>query len=49
MAIDFTLTPEQKALQTVVREYAQQMLAPATAAADRETDPQKAFEHMRPA
>ena len=34
MTIDFTLTPEQKALQATAREFAQDVLKPLVAAAD---------------
>jgi alkylation response protein AidB-like acyl-CoA dehydrogenase len=49
MAIDFTLTPEQKALQATTREFAQEMLKPLVAKADEEPDPQKAFRMVKPA
>lgn len=49
MAIDFTLTPEQKALQALAREFAQEVLAPLARAADAEPDPQKGFQLIRPA
>ncbi len=38
MAIDFTLTPEQKALQEQAREFAQDVLKPIVAKADAEPD-----------
>jgi alkylation response protein AidB-like acyl-CoA dehydrogenase len=49
MAIDFTLTPEQKTLQRTAREFAQDVLRPLVAKADAEPDPQKAFEMVKPA
>lgn len=47
MAIDFTLTPEEKGLQKTAREFAQEVLKPVVARADAEPDPQKGFEMMR--
>jgi nitroalkane oxidase len=49
MAIDFTLTPEQKMLQKTAREFAQDSLKPLVARADAELDPQKAFQMVKPA
>lgn len=49
MPIDFTLTPEQKALQATARTFAQEVLRPLVARADAEPDPQKAFELVKPA
>ena len=49
MAIDFSLTPEQKELQRVSREFAQEVLKPLVAAADAEPDPQKGFQMIKPA
>ena len=49
MAIDFTLTDEQKDLQRTAREFAQEVLKPVVAAADAEPDTQKAFQMMQPA
>ncbi len=49
MAIDFSLTPTQKELQRVAREFAQDVLRPLTAAADAEPDPQKGFQLIKPA
>jgi len=49
MAIDFTLTPEQKALQKVAREFAQDVLKPLVRRADAEPDPQKGFVTIKPA
>jgi alkylation response protein AidB-like acyl-CoA dehydrogenase len=47
--IDFALTPEQKKLQSTVRDFAERDLAPLTKKADREPDPQHAFEILKPA
>ena len=44
MAIDFTLTPEQKELQASTRAFAQDVLAPIVREADAEPDPLKAFQ-----
>ena len=49
MAIDFTLTDEQKELQRTAREFAQEVLKPVVGAADAELDTQKAFQMMQPA
>ncbi len=49
MPIDFTLTPEQKALQKLAREFAQDIVQPLVRAADAEPDPQKGFQMMKPA
>jgi alkylation response protein AidB-like acyl-CoA dehydrogenase len=49
MAIDFTLTPEQKTLRNTVREFARGTLAPLVAASDAEPDPQKGFQMIKPA
>lgn len=49
MAIDFTLTPEQKALQGTARQFAQEVLKPLVARADAEPDPQKGFQTIKPA
>ena len=49
MAIDFTLTDEQKGIQRTAREFAQDVLKPVVADADREPDTQVAFQMMRPA
>lgn len=49
MAIDFTLTPEQKALQKTAREFAREILKPLVAKADAEPDPQRGFEMIKPA
>lgn len=48
MAIDFTLTPEQKTLQKTAREFAQEVLKPVAITADAEPDTQKAFAMMKP-
>jgi len=49
MAIDFTLTTEQKALQLTARQFAQEVLQPLVSKADAEPDPQKAFMIVKPA
>ena len=49
MAIDFTLTAEQKALQSTAREFAQEILKPLVARADAAPNPQKAFQLVKPA
>lgn len=49
MAIDFTLTVEQKALQRTAREFAEGVLKPIVAKADAEPDPQKGFQMIKPA
>src|ERR687885_2021418 len=43
MAIDFTLTSEQKMLQTEVRDFAEHVLAPIVRQADAERDPWRSF------
>ena len=47
--IDFTLTPEQKALQKAAREFSQEVLKPLVRAADAEPDPQEGFQLIKPA
>ena len=47
MSIDFELTSEQKMVQKTVRQFAQEVLKPVIAKADREQDPQKAFQMMK--
>jgi alkylation response protein AidB-like acyl-CoA dehydrogenase len=49
MAIDFTLTAEQKTLQLTARQFALEVLKPLVAKADEEPDPQKAFQMVKPA
>lgn len=49
MAIDFTLTPDQKALQETAREFAQEVLKPLVAEADAEPDPQMGFRKIKSA
>lgn len=49
MAIDFSLTSQQRALQKVAREFAQEVLKPLVKAADAEPDPQKGFQMIKPA
>lgn len=47
--IDFTMTAEQKTLQKVVREFANDILKPIVRAADAEPDPLKGFQMIKPA
>ena len=47
MPIDFTLTPYQRRLQRVAREFANEILDPLVRAADEEPDPQKAFQAVK--
>lgn len=49
MAIDFTLTAEQKMLQKTARDFSQEVLKPIVAKADAEPDTQKAFKMIKPA
>src|SRR4051795_8412886 len=49
MAIDFTLTPEQKVLQEAARDFAQNVLLPVVREADEEPDPLRAFNLTKPA
>lgn len=49
MAIDFTLTSEQLALQKTAREFAQEVLKPVVAEADALADTQQAFVMMKDA
>ena len=49
MAIDFTLTDEQKSLKGDVREFAQNVLAPIVRGADAEPDPMRGFQLTKPA
>jgi nitroalkane oxidase len=49
MAIDFTLTPEQKQIQLAARDFAQTVLAPLAQSVDEEPDPLRAFQMMKPA
>ena len=49
MAIDFTLTKEQKAIQAEARAFAQEVLAPVTREVDAEPDPLKGFQLTKPA
>ncbi len=49
MAIDFSLTWEQKSLRKTAQEFSQDVLKPLVAKADAEPDPQKAFEMTKPA
>ncbi|TCK22191.1 acyl-CoA dehydrogenase family protein [Pseudonocardia endophytica] len=48
MPIDFDLTSEQKKLKYTAREFAQEVLRPASERADATTDPQDAFRAMKP-
>jgi hypothetical protein len=43
MAIDFTLTDEQRKLQLDARDFAENVLAPVVREADAEPDPLRAF------
>jgi alkylation response protein AidB-like acyl-CoA dehydrogenase len=47
MAIDFTLTAEQKKLQADVRDFAENVLAPAVREADAEPDPLRGFQRTK--
>jgi alkylation response protein AidB-like acyl-CoA dehydrogenase len=47
MAIDFSLTQDQKNLQKTAREFSVEVLGPIAAKADNEPDPQKCFEMMK--
>jgi hypothetical protein len=49
MAVDFTLTPEQKLIQLGARDFAQTVLAPIVQAVDQEPDPLRGFQMMKPA
>lgn len=49
MAIDFTLTAEQQAIQRTAREFSVEVLKPVIANADAEPDPQRAFLMTKPA
>ena len=49
MAIDFTLSDEQRELQHDVREFAETVLAPVVREADAEPDPLRAFQLTKPA
>ena len=49
MAIDFTLSNEQRELQANAREFAETVLAPVVRAADEETDPLRAFQRTKDA
>src|SRR5713226_794880 len=49
MAIDFTLTPEQKNLQADVRNFAENVLAPVVREADAESDPLRGFQRTKSA
>ncbi|GEL18901.1 acyl-CoA dehydrogenase family protein [Pseudonocardia asaccharolytica] len=49
MAIDFTLSTDQKDLQLAARDFAENVLAPVVREADREPDALKAFQLTKPA
>src|ERR1700730_13002237 len=49
MAIDFTLSPEQKKVQLDAPDFAENVLAPVVRDADAEPDPLKAFQKTKPA
>src|SRR5215467_16229047 len=49
MAIDFTLSEQQRQLQLNAREFAQNVLAPVVREADAEPDPLRAFQLTKPA
>ena len=49
MAIDFTLTNEQRKLQLEARDFAENVLAPVVREADAEPDPLRAFQITKPA
>ena len=49
MAIDFTLSNEQRELQANAREFAETVLAPCVREADDEPDPLKAFQRTKDA
>jgi nitroalkane oxidase len=48
MAIDFTLTDEQRNLQLEARDFAENVLAPVVREADAEPDPLRAFQMTKP-
>ncbi len=49
MTINFTMSDDQRKLQYEVRTFAEEVLAPAVAAADAEPDPLKGFQLTKPA
>ena len=49
MAIDFTLTDDQRKLQLEARDFAENVLAPVVREADAEPDPLRAFQLTKPA
>ncbi|MET0967300.1 MAG: acyl-CoA dehydrogenase family protein, partial [Nakamurella sp.] len=49
MTIDFTLTTEQKEIQVMAREFAQDVLKPMARKIDEEPDPLRAFQLSKPA
>lgn len=49
MAIDFTLTNEQREVQANAREFAENVLAPVVRQADAEPDPLRGFQRTKEA
>ena len=49
MAIDFTLTKEQKGIQGLARDFAQEVLAPLAPKIDAEPDPYAGWQLAKPA
>ena len=49
MAIDFTLSNEQRELQAGARDFAENTLGPVVRAADEEPDPLRAFQMTKEA
>jgi alkylation response protein AidB-like acyl-CoA dehydrogenase len=49
MAIDFTLTAEQKEIQASARDFAENVLGPIAPQIDAEPDPYKGFQMAKPA
>ena len=49
MAIDFTLTKDQKAIQGLARDFAQEVLAPLAPKIDAEPDPYAGWQLAKPA
>jgi alkylation response protein AidB-like acyl-CoA dehydrogenase len=49
MAIDFTLSEQQRQLQLDARRFARNVLAPIVREADAEPDPLRAFQMTKPA
>ncbi len=44
MAIDFTMSAEQRQIQKTAREFSEKILAPVIPASDREPDPMLAYQ-----